>query len=61
MVYNKIISIALISFIGKALGSCSHATKLGYKCCKSCTIYLNDSTGKWGVENNQWCGIDTSW
>jgi aryl-phospho-beta-D-glucosidase BglC (GH1 family) len=60
MVYNKIISIALISFIGKALGSCSHATKLGYKCCKSCTIYLNDSTGKWGVENNQWCGIDTS-
>ena len=32
-------------------------TNLGYKCCKGCNVVLRDGTGKWGVENNQWCGI----
>eukprot|EP00833_Pecoramyces_ruminatium_P018216 jgi/Orpsp1_1/1192248/evm.model.d7180000091696.1 len=50
----------MMAFIGKALGSCKHATSTGYKCCKGCNVILSDSTGKWGVENNQWCGIDTS-
>ncbi|OUM57221.1 Non-catalytic module family DOC2, partial [Piromyces sp. E2] len=32
--------------------------KLGYKCCKSSSpVYLTDSDGQWGVENNEWCGI----
>jgi len=29
----------------------------GYKCCNGCNVVLTDKTGKWGVENNQWCGI----
>lgn len=35
-------------------------TRMGYNCCKSCNIVLTDSTGNWGVENNQWCGLKNS-
>jgi len=31
--------------------------KLGYSCCEGCKVAYTDETGKWGVENNQWCGI----
>jgi len=31
----------------------------GYTCCKSCDVVATDADGDWGVENNQWCGIDT--
>ncbi|OUM68474.1 Non-catalytic module family DOC2, partial [Piromyces sp. E2] len=31
--------------------------KLGYPCCKSCTIYTKDKDGSWGYESNNWCGI----
>jgi len=61
MVDKKVITLTILSFLGKALGSCTHATKSGYRCCKTCNVVLSDSTGKWGVENNQWFGIDTSW
>jgi len=41
-------------------GSC-WAEKLGYPCCKSCgPVYYTDSDGKWGVENDNWCGINCS-
>jgi len=60
MIYKNILTIAMMSFIGKALGSCTHASKDGYSCCKSCTVVLDDASGKWGVENGQWCGIDSS-
>jgi len=30
---------------------------MGYKCCNACNVILKDETGKWGVENNEWCGI----
>jgi len=31
---------------------------LGYSCCKdTCYARYTDQDGKWGVENNQWCGI----
>ncbi|OUM63633.1 Non-catalytic module family DOC2, partial [Piromyces sp. E2] len=34
------------------------AASQGYKCCKAgAKVVLTDSKGKWGVENNQWCGI----
>jgi len=33
--------------------------RLGYKCCTSNTqVYYEDADGQWGVENNNWCGID---
>jgi len=60
MIYNKAISIALLTFVGKALASCTHASSQGYPCCKSCSVILEDDSGKWGVENDDWCGIDTS-
>ncbi|KAL6598953.1 hypothetical protein U3516DRAFT_832415 [Neocallimastix sp. 'constans'] len=34
------------------------ATKLGYSCCKSTKeVVYTDADGRWGVENNNWCGI----
>jgi len=31
--------------------------KLGYRCCKGCKVYEIDDDGKWGYEQNHWCGI----
>ncbi|OUM68935.1 Non-catalytic module family DOC2, partial [Piromyces sp. E2] len=32
--------------------------RLGYSCCsKNAQVYYEDADGKWGVENNNWCGI----
>jgi len=37
------------------------STSLGYSCCKTCTdVVFVDSSGKWGVEGDDWCGIPTS-
>ncbi|OUM62642.1 Non-catalytic module family DOC2, partial [Piromyces sp. E2] len=33
---------------------------LGYPCCKGCEIVDSDDSGSWGVEKNNWCGIDTA-
>ncbi|OUM63957.1 Non-catalytic module family DOC2, partial [Piromyces sp. E2] len=34
------------------------ATKLGYSCCKYTKIVVEtDNSGRWGIENNNWCGI----
>ncbi|ORX46831.1 Six-hairpin glycosidase [Piromyces finnis] len=35
----------------------SEEKKLGYPCCKYCTIIESDSYGDYGVENNAWCSI----
>jgi len=40
------------------------ATSLGYPCCKSTTAVVEtDANGRWGIENNQWCGLveSTCW
>jgi len=36
--------------------------RLGYKCCPpdKCIKYLTDSSGDWGIHDNQWCGINHS-
>jgi len=37
------------------------STGLGYNCCKSCiAVAYEDNDGKWGVENNKWCGIPSN-
>jgi len=61
MNFNKAVIVAILVFIGKASASCAHASKDGYPCCKSCTVAYTDNSGKWGYENDDWCGIDTSW
>jgi len=33
------------------------AKDLGYSCCKGCEVMYTDGDGKWGYENNDWCGI----
>lgn len=33
--------------------------KLGFPCCKSTRVVVySDNDGNWGMENNDWCGID---
>ncbi|ORX40428.1 hypothetical protein BCR36DRAFT_364604 [Piromyces finnis] len=37
------------------------ASEQGYDCCESCNVVFVEENGqKWGVENNQWCGIQDS-
>ena len=31
-----------------------------YTCCEGCNVIEEDGSGKWGIENNQWCGIKDS-
>jgi len=31
----------------------------GYPCCYSCFVVESDDNGKWGYENDQWCGIQS--
>jgi len=52
-----LLSLVATGFAGKALADC-FSTKLGYPCCTTTTeVYYTDNDGKWGVENNNWCGI----
>jgi len=38
--------------------SCSFES-IGYPCCKTtCESVYTDESGDWGVENNEWCGIE---
>lgn len=32
--------------------------KLGYACCEGCDVVFVDDDGNWGVENDEWCGIN---
>jgi len=34
------------------------AEPLGYACCKGCESQYSDNDGEWGIENNEWCGVD---
>ncbi|OUM70293.1 Non-catalytic module family DOC2, partial [Piromyces sp. E2] len=34
--------------------------RLGFPCCNGCDVVYTDNDGKWGAENGNWCGIDTS-
>jgi len=61
MIFDKAISIVFLAFVGEAIAACSHAEKDGYSCCNSCQVVYEDASGKWGYENDNWCGIDTSW
>jgi endo-1,4-beta-xylanase len=36
------------------------SSRLGYPCCKSCNVVFTDNDGKWGVENDDWCGISST-
>jgi len=51
------ITIAVLAALAAKTSAECFSEKLGYKCCYGTRVVLTDSDGKWGVENNQWCGI----
>jgi len=55
-----LLSLVASVFTGKALADC-FSTKLGYPCCQyTKDVVYTDSDGEWGVENNNWCGIENT-
>jgi len=54
---SAIISITLAAKVSAACWS----TRLGYPCCTYTTqVIYTDLDGQWGIENEDWCGIDTN-
>jgi len=60
MKFNKTISLIAIAFAGKVLAKCENAKNKDFPCCESCVTYFEDDEGKWGIENNDWCVVDSS-
>jgi len=59
MKYLTALSLIFASFTAKTSAAC-WSEKLGYPCCKSTNdVYYEDDDGQWGVENNDWCGIQS--
>ncbi|ORX61237.1 hypothetical protein BCR36DRAFT_341733 [Piromyces finnis] len=57
---RKYTIISVVSaLVGMAQAAC-WSSAIGYKCCQKCDIVTEDNSGKWGIENNEWCGIDDS-
>jgi Glycosyl hydrolase family 45./Cellulose or protein binding domain. len=55
--------IALAAAVTKVSAGC-WAQSQGYKCCSNPSntkVEYTDSSGNWGIENNDWCGIDYSY
>jgi len=59
-----ILSIVALYLTTKVNAAC-WSDKLGYPCCSAgnSVVYYTDADGKWGVENDNWCGIpkDDCW
>ncbi|OUM68432.1 glycoside hydrolase family 6 protein [Piromyces sp. E2] len=49
---------AIAALAAKASAAC-WSERLGYRCCSNpnAEVYFTDADGEWGVENNDWCGI----
>eukprot|EP00833_Pecoramyces_ruminatium_P014121 jgi/Orpsp1_1/1188153/evm.model.d7180000062846.1 len=43
----------------KIMSKC-YGEELGFSCCNHCDISIEDDTGVFGIENNNWCGIKYS-
>jgi len=52
---------AIAALAAKASAAC-WSQPLGYRCCSSpnAEVVYTDADGKWGVENNDWCGIPSA-
>ena len=50
---------AIAALTAKVSAAC-FSERLGYPCCKGNTVVYTDNDGKWGVENNNWCGIGST-
>eukprot|EP00833_Pecoramyces_ruminatium_P017800 jgi/Orpsp1_1/1191832/evm.model.d7180000088824.1 len=47
---------ALLAVTGMVKADC-WSFAMGYDCCNGCVEITEDESGKWGYENNNWCGI----
>ncbi|ORX80543.1 hypothetical protein BCR32DRAFT_220853 [Anaeromyces robustus] len=57
---NKFTIIAIVSaLVGMTKAEC-WSEKEGYPCCTGCDVVYEDASGKWGVEGDNWCGIEDS-
>ncbi|KAL6607523.1 hypothetical protein LY90DRAFT_460043 [Neocallimastix californiae] len=55
---NKLTIITIVSaLVGLSKAECWSESQ-GYKCCTGCEVFYEDDSGQWGVENDEWCGID---
>jgi len=55
---NKLTIITIVSALVTMAKADCFSTSMGYPCCEGCEDIYEDEDGKWGVENNEWCGID---
>jgi len=56
----SIVLAALTAISAEVTATC-FSEKLGYKCCKDNVVEVIDEDGAWGIENNEWCGIDETY
>nr|CAB92326.1 endoglucanase 5A [Piromyces sp. 'equi'] len=57
MKFLNVLSITGLIIVGSNAASSCWSEKLGYKCCEGDKVVYTDNDGKWGVENQKWCGI----
>ncbi|OUM68453.1 family 6 glycoside hydrolase, partial [Piromyces sp. E2] len=50
---------AIAALAAKASAAC-FSERLGYPCCRGNEVLYTDNDGDWGVENNNWCGIESA-
>jgi len=55
-----VLSVVALYLTSKVNAAC-WSEQLGYPCCSANNkiVYYTDADGKWGVENNNWCGIQS--
>ncbi|ORX76513.1 exocellobiohydrolase [Anaeromyces robustus] len=52
----KFLSVISLLIAGALASNCDPQ----YPCCNGCDVKYTDNSGKWGVENNNWCKIDNN-
>ena len=56
---SNILSLVATVLASKVAAEC-FSEKLGFPCCVETKEVVNvDENGQWGIENNNWCGIET--
>ena len=52
--------LSAIAALAAEVSAACFSERLGYPCCKGNNVVYTDNDGKWGVENNNWCGIGSN-
>jgi enterochelin esterase-like enzyme len=57
---TNILSLVAVVLASKVTATC-FSEQLGYPCCQTTTDVIQvDENGQWGIENNNWCGIEAN-